>query len=318
MAKCSQPGRTCPLDYYYAASTLAHLPEQQAKVLYIIGGLYGNPFALNKILQMAQEEQEPVTLAFNGDFNWFNYDKHSFHSVNQTVLMHDASLGNVEAELLASNHVAGCGCAYPESVDENTVERSNQIHAILKKTAHQHPEILQRLSSLPMARRYIIGNKRIVVVHGDSSSLAGWQFGESALRSQKNDNWLFSQFKNAQADIFASTHTCLPALKTLFSGQQHYCIINNGAAGMPNFRQTQYGVISRLSTYVSPHLSLYGHKAGDVYIDALAVKFDQQAWVAAFLKNWPCHSAAHESYHKRIINGPDYSISDAMIQSFSS
>lgn len=133
MAKCSQPGRTCPLDYYYAASTLAHLPEQQAKVLYLIGGLYGNPFALNKILQMAQAEQEPVTLAFNGDFNWFNYDKHSFHSVNQTVLMHDASLGNVEAELLASNHVAGCGCAYPESVDENTVERSNQIHAILKK-----------------------------------------------------------------------------------------------------------------------------------------------------------------------------------------
>lgn len=40
-------------------------------------------------------------------------------------------------------------------------------------------------------------------------------------------------FAEASVDVFASTHTCLPAL-CRFDGDEKV-VINNGAAGMPNF-----------------------------------------------------------------------------------
>ena len=83
---------------------------------------------------MAGAEAGPVTLCFNGDFNWFNVDDAGFRAINERVLRHDAILGNVEAELDSDSDAAGCGCAYPESVDQCVVERSNRIHARLKRT----------------------------------------------------------------------------------------------------------------------------------------------------------------------------------------
>ena len=38
-------------------------------------------------------------------------------------------------------------------------------------------------------------------------------------------------FAEARVDVFASSHTCLPALRRFDRG----LVINNGAAGMPNF-----------------------------------------------------------------------------------
>jgi hypothetical protein len=68
----------------------------------VIGGLYGNLPALDAIEAMCAREQQPVTLCFNGDFNWFNVDDAGFPDINERVLRHDAILGNVEAELQAA------------------------------------------------------------------------------------------------------------------------------------------------------------------------------------------------------------------------
>ena len=65
----------------------------------MIGGLYGNPFALKRIFAIAQQEPVTPTLVFNGDFNWFNIDDASFSDINLAVLEHYALRGNVETEI---------------------------------------------------------------------------------------------------------------------------------------------------------------------------------------------------------------------------
>lgn len=175
------PGRVCPPRYRYGASAVAHAPERRAETLYVIGGLYGNRPALDAVDALAAAESGPVTLCFNGDFHWFDVDDAAFVEVNARALRHDALLGNVEAELLADSEAAGCGCAYPEMVNAETVDRSNWVHARLKTTAQRHCEALAGLGALPMVARYRIGDVAIGVVHGDAEALAGWRFDAAAL-----------------------------------------------------------------------------------------------------------------------------------------
>ena len=301
----STPGRVCPLRYHYGPGAIAVAPERPAETLYVIGGLYGNLQALAAVEAMARVEPGPVTLCFNGDFNWFNVDDAGFRAINERVLRHDAILGNVEAELGEDTDAAGCGCAYPESVDQGVVERSNQIHARLKRTAARHPSLLRRLGELPMLTRYRVGAVRVGVVHGDAESLAGWRFDAAALDDSGEQAWRAQVFASAGVDIFASTHTCLPAMRRFNLGGVRL-VANNGAAGMPNARGTNFGILTRIGTTASPHARLYGHALRGVQVDALAINYDNPAWQECFLKNWPAGSPAWLSYFDRIANGPDY------------
>ena len=51
----SVPGRQCPLAYRYGPEALALAPTQTCDTLYVIGGLYGNPYALEAILTLAKQ-----------------------------------------------------------------------------------------------------------------------------------------------------------------------------------------------------------------------------------------------------------------------
>lgn len=293
-------GRTCPLRYRYSPQAIAAAPRQQADTLYVIGGLYGNLPALDVIEQMAAREAGPVTLCFNGDFNWFNVDDEGFRAINERVLRHQAVLGNVEAELSAEGDDAGCGCAYPEQVDATVVERSNRIHARLKATAQRHTDLTERLDCLPMYVRYEVGDCRVGVVHGDAESLAGWRFGIDEVNRPDHVQWLSSVFDAAQVDVFASSHTCEPVLTRFAVTDRHAVLINNGAAGMPNAGGKLPGLITRIALTPSPHRVAYGAQTRDVYIDAVPLPYDQGRWKRMFLSNWPEQSDAHLSYFSRI------------------
>ncbi|MEZ5584242.1 MAG: hypothetical protein R3F37_17175 [Candidatus Competibacteraceae bacterium] len=260
---------------------------------------------------LAAAESGPVTLCFNGDFHWFDVDETAFVEINGRVLRHDALLGNVEAELITPGEEAGCGCAYPEAVDAKVVERSNQIHAYLKSTAQRYPAMLAGLSKLPMYARYRVGDLRVGVVHGDTEALAGWRFDVNALDDSTNHEWLASAFLGADVEIFASSHTCLPVCRRFDFGGRFGWVINNGAAGMPNFADTRFGVITRISTTPSPYPRLYGGNPGQVHIDALALAFDADRWEHEFLACWPTESPAHVSYFARIRHGPTYELMNA-------
>jgi hypothetical protein len=48
-------------------------------VVYVVGGLYGNPFALSRLVQLF--DAEPATrklFILNGDFHWFDRDEATF------------------------------------------------------------------------------------------------------------------------------------------------------------------------------------------------------------------------------------------------
>ena len=294
------PGRSCPIRYRYGAQALATAPTRVAQTLYVVGGLYGNLQALDTVEALAACETGPVTVCFNGDFNWFNVDDAGFQAVNHRVQAHHAIAGNVEAELLADSDESGCGCAYPDDVDADVVARSNRIHARLKATAARHPSIQAQLAALPLFARYQVGDCRVAVVHGDADSLAGWRFDLDALSDPAHEPWLAESFHQAQADVFASSHTCQPALRQLTQHNQTPVVINNGAAGMPNLRDRRAGLITRIGEQASPHTPLYGTRTAGVHIDALAVDYDHALFERAFLANWPSGSDAHTSYFKRI------------------
>lgn len=293
-------GRTCPLRYRYGAQAIAKAPSLSTETLYVIGGLYGNLPALEVIEHMAASEAAPVTLCFNGDFNWFNVDDEGFLTINQRVLRHQAILGNVEAELSSDGDEAGCGCAYPEQVDAAVVERSNRIHARLKATAQRNADLSRRLAELPMFARFEIGRCRVGIVHGDADSLAGWKFGVDEIDKPHNETWLQSAFDCAQVDVFSSTHTCEPVLKSVARGALQAVVINNGAAGMPNVGGKFPGLITRIGLTPSPFSAAYGTCVADAHIDAIPVAYDQDRWVKMFLANWPSQSDAYLSYFRRI------------------
>lgn len=293
-------GRTCPLRYRYGPQAIAAAPRQQADTLYVIGGLYGNLPALDVIEQMAAGETGPVTLCFNGDFNWFNVDDEGFRAINERVLQHQAIAGNVEAELSAPGDDAGCGCAYPAQVDAGVVERSNRIHARLKATAQRHADLTARLDRLPMVARYDVGDCRVGVVHGDAESLAGWRFGVEEIGQAGHALWLQGVFETAQVDVFASSHTCEPVLKQLAVQGRPAAVINNGAAGMPNLGGRLPGLITRIARTPSPHATAYGARVAGAYVDALPLAYDPLRWKRMFLSNWPGDTDAHVSYFARI------------------
>src|SRR6266850_3372964 len=229
------PGRSCPRHYRYSPAGFARAADLEAQSLYIVGGLYGNPFALEAVLAMARRES--ATLVFNGDFNWFNVDPAEFESVNETVLRHAALRGNVETEIAGGDGGAGCGCAYPEWVGDAEVERSNEILRRLRQTASAYPELRGRFAALPMHLVAEIGGLRVGIVHGDAESLAGWQFSQEALRERPERTGAL--LAGSGVDIFACTHTCLPVMQGFSTPRGAALIVNNGAAGMPNFRNAR-------------------------------------------------------------------------------
>jgi hypothetical protein len=140
------------------AQELGAKPAQlEADTLYVVGGLYGNPAALAAVLERAdQEPGGPATIVFNGDFHWLDVDPDDFRTISETVLAHHATKGNVEAELAAEDETAGCGCAYPDYVGDDVVDRSNQIIGRLRATAAKFPELVGRLGALP---RYLTADE---------------------------------------------------------------------------------------------------------------------------------------------------------------
>jgi len=308
-----RPGWSCPLPYRYAPTVFATPAAVSCEVLYVVGGLYGNELALNAVLTAFAAEAGVTHLVFNGDFNWFNIEPGLFERLNTRVLGWAATRGNVETALDASSAATGCGCAYPTWVEDGVVARSNAIMHRLQQTAAQFPALRAHLTALPMWQRVDVGATRVAVVHGDAESLAGWGFAQEALREATHLAQVRHWLTQAQVDIFASSHTCLPIYQRVEVQGHPTLIANNGAAGLPNFMGTQYGVLTGIATrlYEGP-LRCCGVQTGGVYVDALALHYDQAAWEQAFLAQWPAGSAAYMSYWTRLQQGPRYTVGEAV------
>ncbi|MDM7943398.1 MAG: hypothetical protein QUV35_12285 [Hydrogenophaga sp.] len=311
-------GRSCPLHYRYAPSVFAsEAPEHLAHldVLYVVGGLYGNEAALQRVIELFGQERGRARMVFNGDFHWFDADPAVFTRIQQSVLRFDALRGNVETELADENADAdaGCGCAYPDWVGDQVVERSNRIHTALRSCVT--PGQQRELRSLPMWQRADVGPLRLGLVHGDAQSLAGWGFAQEHLRDAAHREEVERWFDQAGVHAFASTHTCLPVFQRLRSGPDAHArwVFNNGATGMPNFQGDAAGLITRiaLASYTGAERR-FGVVERGVHVDAIAIEIDSTAWQRQFQRLWPEGSDAHASYFNRIQHGPAYQLQDAV------
>jgi hypothetical protein len=287
-------------------------PEVVADTVYVVGGLYGNVEALDALHAMAAREPGPVSIVFNGDFHWFDVAHKDFETITRCVLAGPAIRGNVETEIAAEDSGAGCGCAYPMDVSDAEVNRSNHILERLRETASAFPQFRARLAALPMNLVAAVGEARIGIVHGDAASLAGWGFAQDRLDDPRHARWIASMFEASGMDVFASTHTCLPALRTYEVGGARRGIANNGAAGMPNFEATRFGLVTRIGREpFAGAEKLHAMRVRGVHVEALRVDYDHERWVARFLASWPEGSPAHQSYFGRITRGPRFAVDRA-------
>jgi hypothetical protein len=298
------PGRSCPLSYRYAPDAFHGAPALAAETLWIAGGLYGNRYALQSLIEAFDAEPGAKALVFNGDFHWFDAGPGEFERVDETVRGFHAMRGNVETEVAAPADGAGCGCAYPEWVGDATVEHSNAIIERLRAAARASGRDLGKLAALPMHLVAEVGGERVGIVHGDAESLAGWNFSQEVLGTPEGSVAAERSLVQSGVKVFASSHTCLPVLKAFPGGR---ALINNGAAGMPNFRGERYGIATRISVRPARN-SLYGVRLGGLHVDAMALAYDVAAWERRFLELWPEGSGAHRSYLQRIRSGPDFEL----------
>ena len=92
----------------------------------------------------------------------------------------------------------------------------------------------------------------------------------------------------ADLRVIASAHTGLPYAQDYLINNRRHLIINNGSGGVANFRDTTYGVITRLSGQPEqPTDALYGTNLGPLRCDALPIRFDLNQWMTRFLDQWP-------------------------------
>jgi len=298
------PGRTCPLSYRYGPRAFRTAPSIPADTLLVVGGLYGNVFAADTIEAMLDAEGGIARLVLNGDYHWFDADPADFARIDAFAGRHVALRGNVETELADDADVAGCGCGYPDWVADADVDRSNEIIRRLRGSAHDTlgPHAAA-LAALPMFATAEVGGLRVGVLHGDCWSLAGWRFAQETL--DREAHAIGAAFDEAGVDVFASSHTCLPVARAFTTGTGGGWLINNGAAGMPNFAGTRFGLATRISVRPSS-AAIYRAVAHGVCIEAVPIRFDADAWRRRFESTWPAGSPASISYARRISEGPDF------------
>ncbi|WP_339409387.1 hypothetical protein [Pseudomonas sp. EA_35y_Pfl2_R5] len=289
-------GRDCPLDYRLARDAFSGEPLFDCDTLYVVGGLYGNRQAL-AALQRRLVNEPNARVIFNGDAHWFDRDSEIFQHIEEGLSAHLVLRGNVETELgRADDSGAGCGCAYPLSVDDGVVERSNAIQQTLNQTVQGLPGMAERLAARPSTALVSVAGQRVAISHGDEQSLAGWSCSRESLsepeRQQQLDNW----FAANNVQVLATSHTCSAVALNL----EHGALINNGAAGLPNFAGGRYGLLSRIAT--TPHpAALYRCQCDGLFIEALPLNYDHHAFLTDFDRQWPAHSPAALSYRSRVL-----------------
>jgi hypothetical protein len=90
-------------------------------------------------------------------------------------------------------------------------------------------------------------------------------------------------------------------------------VLNNGAAGMPNFQGDLSGLFTRISVlpFEGPQqrCSVQAH---GLHLQAIAIETSAVQAQQRFLQQWPEGSDAHASYFSRIAAGPAYREADVI------
>lgn len=306
-------GRACPVDYKIAPDAFAGDPDITCDVLYVAGGLYGNPFALDALDALVDsEESGKVEVVLNGDIHWFDKTADNFENIERRIEKYIPLVGNVEAELRRQDDVGvGCGCAYPECTSDESVARSNRIHKMLSFALEERPELKTALESRPGTLIAEVCGKRVGITHGDEKLLGGWDNSRETLQDIMRQDEVDTFMAKSDLDVFTTTHTCAPAAIRLARG----VVINNGATGLPNFEGENFGLCVRIAAHPRED-SLFECEIDGLFVQAIPVRYDHDSYLEWFDGLWGPSSAAAISYRDRIVNGPEDRIKDSLLGGF--
>ena len=294
----------CPVDY---ALSFNVAPTLRCDTLYVVGGVYGNVEALEALKRIIEPE---ALVVLNGDIHWFDASVERFLRIEEEIAPFIALNGNVEMEL--SREVksgAGCGCFYPTCVSEETKAWAHEIHACLSVMVDtQLHAYKKKFQARKTCLTLLVGEHNIAITHGDETSLAGWECSRENLQKASRQRALNAWFEANHFSVLASSHTCEAALLALEKG----VLINNGAAGLPNFKGLGSGLVTRISTTQAPK-ALYGTHFENLFIDAINLDYDFEAFKRQFCEIWNKESPASRSYWNRITQGINQEPKEALI-----
>ena len=291
-------------------------------VLYVVGGLYGNPFALEAIDQLIADERAraaeagtadiEIATVFNGDMHWFDKTAENFALIEKAAAKYTLLIGNVEAELRRESPIGvGCGCAYPACVDDETVARSNKIHSMLFNELFDRPKLKELLQGRPSTTTVAVAGRKVGITHGDEHMVGGWNCSREELSKLERQQKLDAFLEVNGVTVFATTHTCAAVAIEL----PHGVVINNGAAGLPNFAGQHFGLVTRIAETPHPD-ALFGAQRNGLFVEAVPLRYDQDSFVKWFDELWPEGSPAEISYRRRIVSGPADCVEEALLGGF--
>lgn len=306
-------GRACPADYRIAPDAFAGEPELECDVLYVVGGLYGNPFAAEAVDALVESEGDAdVKVVLNGDIHWFDKTADNFADIERRIAKHIPLVGNVEAELRRQEDVGvGCGCAYPDCTSDDSVARSNRIHKMLSFALESNPQLKAMLEGRPSTLLASVAGRRVAVTHGDEKLLGGWDNSRESLQDILRQDEVDTFMAENDIDVFTTTHTCAPAAIRLARG----VVVNNGAAGLPNFSGEDFGLCIRIAERPRED-SLFECELDGLFVQAVPVRYDHDAYLDWFDGLWGPASPAAISYRSRIVSGPEDEIRDSLLGGF--
>lgn len=313
-------GRACPVDYRLDQRIWSSeiSDDHVFDTLYVAGGLYGNPFAATRLIEMLEAEKSRLGeggragMVFNGDMHWFDRTIEDFRRIEEMASPYITLLGNVEAEVRRRNDVGvGCGCAYPDCTDDASVSRSNRIHNIMKREIRPHEDMLSLLDNRDTHMLARVGECTVGITHGDEKLLGGWDCALEQLEDVLRQAELSDFMDMNGIDIMATTHTCAAVSARLASG----IVINNGSCGLPTFKGQNFGIVTRISVLPCDD-AVYRAEYKGLYVEAVPVRYDHDAYLEWFDGLWPVNSPAEVSYRDRIINGPNAYIENSILGGF--
>lgn len=135
------------------------------------------------------------------------------------------------------------GCAYPECTSDESVARSNRIHKMLSFALDANPNLKNMLQDRPSTLVVNVCGRKVGIAHGDEKLLGGWDDSRESLQDILRQDEVDTFMAQNDLDVFTTTRTCAPAAIKLACG----AVIDNGAAGFPNFIGENFGLCVRIA-----------------------------------------------------------------------
>ncbi|MBV9788350.1 MAG: metallophosphoesterase family protein [Chloroflexi bacterium] len=168
-------------------AVFADMHDQNLVERYCLGDLVGYATFPNEVVAAIRERDIPTLIG--------NYDQ---------------GVGNTSDD---------CGCAYTNPVAEALGKRS-----IAWSNQHTSPEHKAYLRALPMQIPLLLGDLRVMLVHGSPRRINEYLFADRPASS------LERLLDLVEADVLICGHTHIPYQRVLPSGRQ---VINAGSVGKP-------------------------------------------------------------------------------------